>query len=674
MKPLATAATLLFALLASPLGAQTTRLVPQQFATIGAALAAAQNGDLVLVDPGTYPGDLDFLGKNVEVRSNAGAATTIIDAQGASNPVRIDSGEGPGAILDGFTITNGVGAAATDTSGGLLCRASPRIRNCIFVGCLGLAGGGAVRLREASNAVPAAPRFEDCVFQSNVALSTGPNPPGGGAVLAATVGAAGVDAVFVGCQFIGNACASSMPGTIAQNGGGGAVAASCFVGSQCHLEFVDCTFDGNSAEDAFPAGGGLVPGGGAGGAISLRAIPGSDVRCEARGCVFVGNSAGDANGTGGPGGAIAFENLGSNSALIVRRCDFIGNHAGGSGGGVQGGAGGAIHAVHSSIASDNGIIEVDQCVFAQNAAGDGTLVAGDGGAIAVVSTGSLWSLRVRHSTFTQNAPGVDGSGASGSGGALFADAVTGVVGLAVYQSILYGDLGGEIGVAPGSNLFTDVDTCNIQGGFSGPGILDVPPQFVSPATLDLRLAPGSPMIDAGCANYITTPLDRDGHPRRAGASVDLGAHEFGPWPQFPGTTEDLQLAWSLNGGPDSYGTGVGVAAGDVFAVRPTTPCGTFTGVPTYVLAQGYFGGSSGPVASTAFPGLWVNATATAVQDAAFVAWGPVAASAAGTAFSTTVPAGLGGYTVRFQAVGSTPFARNFYFVASDAYDFVITGP
>ena len=57
----------------------TTRRVPEQYVTIGAAIAASYDGDVVEVGPGTYAEGLNFGGREITVRSTAGAGTTIVD-------------------------------------------------------------------------------------------------------------------------------------------------------------------------------------------------------------------------------------------------------------------------------------------------------------------------------------------------------------------------------------------------------------------------------------------------------------------------------------------------------------------------------------------------------------------------------------------------------------------
>ena len=87
--------------------------VPGDFPTIQTAITAARPGDLVLVAPGTYNEQIDFLGKAISVIGTAGAGETVIDASGLGgwydwpyDPiVRFINGETAGSVLQGFTLT-----------------------------------------------------------------------------------------------------------------------------------------------------------------------------------------------------------------------------------------------------------------------------------------------------------------------------------------------------------------------------------------------------------------------------------------------------------------------------------------------------------------------------------------------------------------------------------------
>ena len=120
--------------------------VPGVQPTIQEGIDSAQDGDIVLVAPGTYYEHLDLLGKAVTVQSEAGPDSTVIDAGGSGRGVRIDSGEGPDTILNGFTVRNGqvTGLGWPEcVGGGILCRnASPTIESCIVTGNQAKSGGG----------------------------------------------------------------------------------------------------------------------------------------------------------------------------------------------------------------------------------------------------------------------------------------------------------------------------------------------------------------------------------------------------------------------------------------------------------------------------------------------------------------------------------------------------
>ncbi len=90
--------------------AATTIHVPADQPTIQAAISAAQNGDTILVSPGTYAENIDFIGKAITVKSTNGEKVTIIDAHQVGPAATFKSGEIRASVLSGFTLTNGVGS------------------------------------------------------------------------------------------------------------------------------------------------------------------------------------------------------------------------------------------------------------------------------------------------------------------------------------------------------------------------------------------------------------------------------------------------------------------------------------------------------------------------------------------------------------------------------------
>lgn len=118
-------------LLALPALAQKTIHVPGDEPTIQQAINTAQNGDTVLVAPGTYNENIDFKGKSIEVTSESstsgGAPNSFI--MGSSGPTVIfQSNEPSGATLNGFTITHQSPGGQTPPGEGIVISgASPTI-------------------------------------------------------------------------------------------------------------------------------------------------------------------------------------------------------------------------------------------------------------------------------------------------------------------------------------------------------------------------------------------------------------------------------------------------------------------------------------------------------------------------------------------------------------------
>jgi len=132
------AAMIMFFLAASTTAFSTDIFVPDDYATIQAAINAAANGDTVIVRPGTYQENLS-IGKAITVKSESGPAGTIIDGGGAGSVVFFNA-VGTDTILEAFSITNGVGSA---DGGGIYCsHSSPTIKHNSIYANSGTRGGG----------------------------------------------------------------------------------------------------------------------------------------------------------------------------------------------------------------------------------------------------------------------------------------------------------------------------------------------------------------------------------------------------------------------------------------------------------------------------------------------------------------------------------------------------
>jgi parallel beta-helix repeat protein len=170
----------LLLLSSSARAAGNTIHVPADQPTIQAAINAAANGDTVLVAPGTYAENIDFKGKAITIKSVNGAATTVIDGGHNGSVVTFSTQEGPGSVLDGFTVRNGT--AQFEGSGITIQNSSPTVINNTIInnggcdglgiaigfgspliqkntisnnqrtGCSGGIGGGGISIRGASNA------------------------------------------------------------------------------------------------------------------------------------------------------------------------------------------------------------------------------------------------------------------------------------------------------------------------------------------------------------------------------------------------------------------------------------------------------------------------------------------------------------------------------------------
>ncbi len=86
--------------------------VPGSSDTIQEAVDSANEGDEIVVSPGTYFENVHFKGKNIILRSiNPTSPTvvnsTVIDAMSSGSVITFNGNEGPNCILAGFTITHG---------------------------------------------------------------------------------------------------------------------------------------------------------------------------------------------------------------------------------------------------------------------------------------------------------------------------------------------------------------------------------------------------------------------------------------------------------------------------------------------------------------------------------------------------------------------------------------
>ncbi|MFH1144798.1 MAG: right-handed parallel beta-helix repeat-containing protein [Candidatus Eisenbacteria bacterium] len=280
------------------------------FITIQQAIDAAESGDEIVVSPGTYVENINFLGKDLHIHSSDGPAMTVIDGgaglPGSASCVTMQSGESLNAILQGFLLTGGLGSTYPGVveetlidpmvGGGVYCHnASGTIIGCrINENQTDYAAG--IFVRNATMIITG------CTFESNYAQT-----------YASAVGGLESDVTIGGCAFLSNQ----------------AVAGDGAIHLLAPALISECVFRNNQAR--------------AGGAIN---VPQYGADLEIRNCIFQGNAA-----TGTHGGAIRIHEAGP----LVEDCLFIDNHAAVDGGGL--------------LAIDGGSATIRNCTFHANGAG-----------------------------------------------------------------------------------------------------------------------------------------------------------------------------------------------------------------------------------------------------------------------------------------------------------------
>jgi hypothetical protein len=241
-----------FFVAAATLAGADTILVPDDFATIQAAINACDDGDQVVIADGVYTGvgnyDLTFNGRLITVRSASGdPASCIIDCNGLGRGFILDDGETRAAVIEGLTIANGNAPIGNGGGIDIALGTSPTIRNCIVRDCTAISLGGGIAARG-----ECLPLIEGCTFLNNTAIGSDQGAEGGGLCLFFLS-----HGTVRNCTFIGNfsryggglSCALSDAEVIncvftdneAQISGGAATA------DVANPRFVNCTMAGNSA-------------------------------------------------------------------------------------------------------------------------------------------------------------------------------------------------------------------------------------------------------------------------------------------------------------------------------------------------------------------------------------------------------------------------------------------
>ena len=463
-----------------------TLLVPEQYATIQAALDTALDGDTVQLAAGVYQGigntELDFKGKAVTLR---GADTSdpnlsVIDGGGTSRCMVFQSGETSGTIVEGVLLRNGYHATQ---GGGIYCDdATPTIRHCRFESCRSDADGGAIALNNARASIT------DCTIEACQAGTSG------GAVYAADSS----DFTMTNTQLYGNT---------ATDGGAIYLDASSPTIS-------DCRFTDNQA---LTGRGGAIYQTNSSGAIVTATCFRSN-RADEGGAMFLADSTGSLttvefldNYAGTSGGAVM---LAAGSAPSIEQSTFKDNSSDGQGG---------------ALFCQGATATLKQCIVRSNTA------ALEGGGLAM--TGSTSSMSLDQCLIAENTTNDTGGGVFKQQGSLTVEfctvvdnAAANVGGIESLQgavslsnSIIWNSSPQQLAVSgTGTQRHCNVGPV-VGSSLDGKGNLSVDPNFLS--ATNYRLTIGSPCAEAGDPNLdVAGLMDLDDKPRSF-ELIDMGCYE-----------------------------------------------------------------------------------------------------------------------------------------------------
>jgi len=145
-------------------------VVPDDFATIQAAIDAAATDDRVLVRPGTYTEKLELADKRLLIESTDGSAATILAGDGVAGFLIQISGEDTRLELHGMTLSGGFGQAGSNGAGpggGILVDGgSIAVQDSLFTSNAGIFGG-------AISIIDGEAHIANSRFENNAALHGG---------------------------------------------------------------------------------------------------------------------------------------------------------------------------------------------------------------------------------------------------------------------------------------------------------------------------------------------------------------------------------------------------------------------------------------------------------------------------------------------------------------------
>ena len=487
------------------------------FETIQAAIDAAVNGDVVVLQPGTFTGygnrDIDFLGKAITVHGATGDPNdVIIDCQGtASEPHRgfnFVSAEDANSILEAVTITNGcgpqidIGGFFNSVGGAIYCESSsPVLKNCIFSNNLAdnsaVPKGGAIYFSQSNT------NIYNCTIIRNTAEA------------GAGIYNQDSDLTIDNCRIIKNS--SSYGGGLYNKGSNIKIsnstikynsATAVYVGgyggygggihcSSGNVTVMNCTINSNRAE---LSGGGIY----------------NTTKLDISDSNVTNNSSKEGGGVYNTGGSNIID------------CNFTNNHAS-KGGGIYNGS--ITTVINNCTIKDNLAYDYGGGIYNYNGTPRITNCLIIGNSATSYGGGIYNQNKFTGTTSVSNCTIVNNSADWGGGicNILFNNTT-------ITNSIIWSNSQPQISTA---ELL--ISYSNIQGGYNGVENIDINPEF----TDQYHLSGFSPCIDAGDPNYIAEPneTDLDGRPRVLFGRIDMGAYEFNNIPIADAGPNQTAYAW-----------------------------------------------------------------------------------------------------------------------------------
>lgn len=500
----------LAAVAASPAAFAGTINVPADYPTIQQGIDAAVNGDLVLVDKGTFVENIDLKGKAITLQGagrvgGTGPRTTLVNGSNGGPCVTIAMGEGSGTLVTGFDLRFGTGKlVGTKRHGGGLyisAASSPSINDC-GIGFNSADLGAGVYIDKNCN-----PAFTDSLIANNVTANKG---VGGGVY---SLG----NPTFDNCRIAENT---------ATNGTGGGV----------YLEkATSSTVIQNSQIDknhAFYGGGVHVNGGNP---VIVNNLFEQNEVIQA-----------PINGEGGGLGVVG------KGTPIVSNNEFRLNEAHTGAGIYTYDASPDIitNLIHDNVASQTssgfgygggiamgksgGSVQLNEIYFNSGMFGGGL-------AFRSRSTTSVVGNLIDHNSAAPTTGGVGGGTYSNNsapyilantygeneasnGGGLFV--TFGSLAPTIDNTIVWGNkAGSNVSYFDGSSGGMLITFSDIEAQVVGGTNFSIDPLLVDPANRDYRLQVGSPMVDAGNFIFLGPPTDVYGNTRINNGRVDVGASE-----------------------------------------------------------------------------------------------------------------------------------------------------